>query len=108
MTGAEEVLVETLAPGGWVSIGTVSEVEPPGSMSSFDDEGRRVLVFGWWDGKPGVYQSRAGFDIETEAFRQIETLGLDLLSDLTEPYEFDVARPGNTIRVRCTLRATHD
>ena len=104
-------MVETLTPQGWAGIGSVSEVEPPGSMSTDSALGRRVIVFGWYQGKAGVYESRGGYDVESEAFRQIESLGLDLLSDLSQPYEFDVerpgrTRPGRTIRVRCSLAFT--
>lgn len=101
-----EVVVESLTPQGWTQIGSVSEVEPPGSMSSVDALGRRIIVFGWYQNKPGVYESRGGYDVESEAFRQIESLGLDPLSDLTQPYEFDISRPGRTMRVRCSLALT--
>lgn len=102
-----EVAVEILTPAGWTGIGSVSEAEPPGSMSSVDALGRRsIIVFGWYRNKPGVYESRGGYDIENEAFRQIESLALDPLSDLTQPYEFDITRPGHTMRVRCSLALT--
>lgn len=98
-----QVLMEAHLPGGWGRVGSVAEVEPPGSLSCDGPLGRRVLVFGWRDDQPGVWKSRGGMDIETEAFREIFTTGLERLSDLSEPYYIEISRKGLRMSLRFTV-----
>jgi hypothetical protein len=51
-----------------------------------------------------VWESVAGFDVETAAVREITSLGLELLSDLSEPYELEIIRKGLRMPVRFSLR----
>jgi len=91
--------------GDWTRVGSVGEVEPPGSLSDEGPSGRRVLVFGWYQDSPGVWESRAGVDVETSAVRGIASVGLDRLSDLAEPYHLEVySRRGRRMQLRFTLR----
>lgn len=76
--------------GHWKVIGEISEPEPCGSMSSHEPEGRQVYMFGWRDDKPGVWRSVRGFDVENPAFREVNAIDLEQLSDLAEPFELDV------------------
>jgi hypothetical protein len=86
----EVVLEVEDAPAVWRSLGSVAEVEPPGSISSNDPTGRQVYLFGWYDNGVGVWRSHGGFDAETPVVREITTTGFDRLADLTEgPYEMD-------------------
>jgi hypothetical protein len=75
-------------------------------MGSFTDttHGRDVLLFGWRDGQVGVWRSEGGYDQELAGLRGVTSLGLELLSDLREPYERTVAPEGGGLaRVRWTL-----
>lgn len=92
--------------GTWGPVGSVGEVEPPGSLSSDEAGGRRVILFGWYDDTPGVWESVAGADVETSAVRGIATLGLNRLSDLHEPYYIEIYRRGLRMPVRFTLQET--
>lgn len=89
----------------WVEIGSVAEADPPGSISS-DDSIRQVYMFGWFDGEVGVWQSRVGVDIENSVFRTIIAAQLDLLSDLSEPFELTITRGPTKVqrRLRFTQR----
>jgi hypothetical protein len=78
-----EVVLEFDAPEGWRRLGSVSDAEPPGSISS-DGPPRQVYLFGWLDGSPGVWRSVAGIDVETPAIREVSTLGLERLADLSD------------------------
>lgn len=67
----------------WVSIGSVCENEPPGSITSKPPYApREVFVFGWYEGGPGVWRSIGGVDVETAAVREITSVGFELLADL--------------------------
>jgi hypothetical protein len=81
------VRVEALSPTGrTATVGELSIDEPCGSMSSTGPDGDRVFLFGWRDDGPGVWESIGGLSQETVAVREIVTVGLKLLSDLSEPY----------------------
>lgn len=97
-----EVVVEIEKPDGeWHRVGSVSEVEPPGSISSDDPAGRNVYVFGWHQGRVGVWHVW-GVDLATPAFRQV--LGaLEPVSDLSETY---VQRINKSERGRMYVRIT--
>lgn len=102
---APHITLEIVEANGTIPIGSLSVDEPLGSMSSHHPDGRRVYVFGWnGDGVLGVWESKMGFDTENHAVRDIATLGLMLLSDLTEPYELDLYRDGHPVH---KLRITH-
>ena len=101
-----EVILETEAEDGWSRIGSQSEVEPPGSFDTEGPVGREVILFGWYEGKAGVWQSRAGIDQANAAVRVIDSIGLDLLSDLAEPYEFNRRGRLGVQRLRFRLEET--
>lgn len=105
MTGVREVVMELKGPGGWVTIGSVAEVEPPGSISS-DDRPRQVYLFGWHQGTVGVWRSGGGLDVETPAFREIVSNHLELLSDLAKPFQLSIRRGPTKAerRLRFTVR----
>lgn len=89
-------------------IGEWRELESVGAdlMGSISDltHGRDVLLFGWHDGVPGVWRSTGGYDRELAGLRGVNSLGLELLSDLSEPYEMTVSPQGGGLaRVRWTL-----
>lgn len=98
--------VATTADGPWRQVGSVSEVESPGSMSSDGPGGRRVIIFGWYQDEPGVWESIGGLDLANDAVRQIMALdGIERLADLDErPYQLEVYRKGIRLNVRFTLR----
>lgn len=78
---------------GTVHVGSLSIDEPPGSMSDEPPGGsRRVLIFGWVDERPGVWES-AGIDVANSAVREIHSVKLTQLSDLSEPFELLVYPP---------------
>lgn len=84
----------------------------PGSASSDEPSGRRrMFLFGWRDGQLGVWESIAGTDHADPgdaALRHVTAaFGLARLSDLAEPYELTLHRPGRPpVRVRLTWQAT--
>jgi len=99
----DQVLMEVQrGDGTWRRVGSVSEVEPPGSISA-DAPHRRVLMFGWYQDRPGVWESRGGIDASTELARMITTTALDLLSDLAEPYYVETYHRGLRMQLRFTL-----
>lgn len=100
-----QVTIEVRPPGAaWRPAGTVCEMEPPGSISSHEPTGRQLIIFGWWEGRPGVWRSTIGFDISTPAFREVTSAHLKRLADLTEgPYERDVWTIAGRVRGRWTL-----
>lgn len=101
---ATEVTVELLVGDEVIPVGSVSEAEPPGSISSQELTGRRVFVFGWYEGEPGVWESH-GADIESSLARQLMSARLVKLSDLTESYEQAIWRGDTPLgRARFTLR----
>jgi hypothetical protein len=94
------VMMDVRGPLDWVRVGSVSEIEPCGSLSSDDPAGRQVYVFGFRDDTPGVWRAVGGVDVYNSAVRQIATTGLECLSDLAEPYELEVVRAGHLVRLR--------
>ena len=99
-----EVLIEVNVHGDWKTVGSVSEVEPPGSISD-ETGGRQVYMFGWYEGVVGVWRSHLGIDAETPAFREITTTGFDRLADLAEPYELTRVVRGEQQRLRFRLKS---
>jgi hypothetical protein len=89
-----EVVLEVRQPSGWHRVGSVSELEPPGSLHSEEPDGYRyVYLFGWWQDTPGVWISVGGVDVGNDAVREISTVGLRQLADLSEgPYGLEVFR----------------
>lgn len=77
--------------------------DQPGSLTVWEDDRRQILIFGWVEGQVGVFRSRGGYDTEMGELRVVfANEGLELVSDLAEPYEVDYAlMPGS--RVRFTL-----
>lgn len=102
-----EVFVAMLkADGQWMELPSMRETDfPPGLMSSYDLGGRQVILFGFLDGKPGVWRSRFGVDVEIGPGRLITSAGLDRLADLTEgPFERDIITATHrTIHLRWRL-----
>lgn len=93
------------AAGPWRRVGSVGEVEPPASLSNDGPGGRRVLMFGWYQDEPGVWESSAGIDLANDAVRQIIALdGFERLAALDEhPYQAEIYRNGIRLNVRFTL-----
>ena len=98
-----KMTVETFAGVGWLPIGvTVSPDGPPGSLSSQEPAGRQVYVFGWHDGRCGVWRSVGGADVATLHQRVIATAGLEQIADLAfgDHYELDWWKDGTAHRIR--------
>lgn len=97
-----EVVMEMHAGKGWQRIGSQSIAEPPGSLSSYEPQGRQVYVFGWLvagEG-PGVWRSASGADVEVSTFRQVVTTGLVHVADLTTgPHQMTLRRAEGGTRV---------
>lgn len=88
----------------WMPLATLRESDPPGSISSDDPDGREVIVFGFHDGEPGVWRSRAGFDVADAVARTVFAVeGLEQISDLAEPYECQIWRGMRLVPVRWSL-----
>jgi hypothetical protein len=97
------VVLETLVEGQWRTIAALDPTDPPGSFSSHV-QGRQVWMFGFWEGQPGVWLSVAGFDVASEILRAVSTVGLEQVSDLSEPWEATVVNPtGQRYQVRVSL-----
>lgn len=96
------VLLEIQKDGEWRTIGSVSELEPPGSISSEEPGGRQVYSFGWLLGSgPGVWRSVAGADLENEAVRLVVSTGYEIVAELTDwPCELSWWRWGEGHPVR--------
>jgi hypothetical protein len=93
-----EVLVEAWVVDRWEQVGSLSEIEPPGSLSWMVNGCREVYVFGVLDDCPGVWRSIGGVDLANAAVRELYTQGLEQLSDLTEPYQLPVDDGGRQVR----------
>lgn len=89
------VVMEMDHVGGWVKIGaSLTPDDPPGSISSHESLGRQVYVFGFHEGKAGVWRSAGGFDFEEGLGRTITSLELVLVADLEQgPHEMTVHHP---------------
>lgn len=103
------IRTELLRDGGDpIRLGSVSPDTLLGSLHSDEaGKGRRVFLFGWHEGRPGVWESH-GVDSETppEQGGERHVIGiLTPLSDLGSPYELTVYRRGaklGTVRFRLT------
>jgi hypothetical protein len=90
--------------GGWQQMGALEEMETCGSITSLDPDGRQVILFGWINGEPGVWQSMGGIDLANDAIREIHSLGLVPLADLNAgPYEREVRTKAGPARARWRL-----
>lgn len=96
-----EVVLEafTGTPRQWRRVGGVSEPEPLGSISWSEAAGRQVYLFGFRDGRPGVWRSADGVDVANTAVREVITTGLVPVSDLAEPHELP-SDGGRQVRFR--------
>lgn len=93
------------ADGEWVTAGSVSIDEPPGSISSELPGGtRHVYLFGWHVGECGVWQSMNGIDVGNSAVRRVVSTELSVLSHLHEPFELTTYRQGQPRHLRFTRR----
>ena len=82
----DRVLVELEANDAWVPMGPLVRPDmPPASMTSTPRNGlRQVYVFGWWRGRgPALWRSAGGVDVETGIAREINSIGMIHLEDLT-------------------------
>lgn len=98
-----EVVVELLAAEGWRRVGGACDVEPPGSISTENVGQRHVWLFGFVDGEPGLWRSEFGVDLETPAWRLIETTNLVCISGLSEPYEMEHGPVEHRVKIRFRL-----
>jgi hypothetical protein len=89
--------------GDWVQVGAHGKDDAPGSFSSEEERGRQVYVFGWLNGEPGVWRSKAGADIESSVVRAVFSERMEKLSDLSEPYEMIRATEHGPICLRMRL-----
>jgi hypothetical protein len=100
------VFFEIYRAGNWRRMGALAEMEACGSVTSHDPDGRQVFLFGWLDGSPGVWRSVGGIDMANDAFREVHTLGLERLADLTTgPFERPLVTQAGTVRARWRLTA---
>ncbi len=102
MSDYAHVLLEMKIDDIWTQIGSISEIEPSGSISNEEDDGRQVYMFGWHEGDgPCVWRSLGGSDLANDVIREISTLGLEKLADLKEgPYEMDFYRAAGSMPIR--------
>jgi hypothetical protein len=100
-----KVLVELGGPDGWHLVGEVTDDGPLGSLSSDEPVGRQVYMFGFLpDEAPGVWRSIAGVDMEAESAREIHTICLDRVADLTMGFfELEVWNAAGPRKVRFSL-----
>lgn len=97
------IRIETVNGDRTAVIGTITRDDLLGSMSSEGPDGhRRVIVFGWRDSEPGVWESTFGIDVETPDEREVLSTNMTRLSDLTEPYETQIHRREQAVTVRFT------
>lgn len=90
----------------WMPIGEpLLPTDMPGSVSSEPPEGdRELFIYGWMENEHGVWRSRAGADIDSGTSRTVITKGLELLSDLSEPFEQRIFQPTyGIVEIRITL-----
>jgi hypothetical protein len=81
------VVFEMYADGEWQRVGSVSDIEPPGTFSTHTPTGRDVYAFGWHDGQgPAVWKSTGGFDVANEAVRALYSTGLEIVDLLDDEH----------------------
>jgi hypothetical protein len=98
-----KIRVEVTQGQGWRDLVAVEDTGLMGSMTD-TTSGRDVILFGWHQGEPGVWRSSGGFDYEVAELRGVDSLGLEHLSDLSEPYERPVIpEHSGLVRVRWSL-----
>lgn len=92
-----EVLIEVRTRSGhFARVATLSESDHPGSISSDEASGRQVYLFGFVDGRPGVWRSELGIDRATPTTRVIESTNFVFLADLERgPYELTRHKTGH-------------
>lgn len=102
MIGYQCVVIEMQVAGGWKSLGRVSEVEPAGSFSNDEPEGRQIYIFGWHNNEgPAVWKSTGGADLTNEVIREITTFGLQKIADLRQgPHLMMFWRIGSAVPIR--------
>lgn len=94
------VAIEVRAPDGWVKVGAVSEIEPPGSISDESSGTREVHLFGWYEGDgPAVWRSVGGADVENAVVRVVASVRLEKLADL-DGGPFELPYRGKAVRFR--------
>jgi hypothetical protein len=87
----------------WQEAQPVGEGDMLGSLTDLTN-GRDIYLFGWREGRPGVWRAVGGVDTEVGQLRKLETVGLEEISDLHEPYECPVVSPGmGLVRVRWSV-----
>lgn len=98
------VLLEMRLDEVWQQVGPpVTQAGDPGSVTREEPSGRQVYLFGFQDGRPGVWISSFGGDAATRQQRTIVSSGLEQLSDLTQPFELPPAR--STLAIRSDMAA---
>jgi hypothetical protein len=97
-----------------VAIAQLMADQHPGSMRMPPAPGSgrppRMLLFGWIENEPGVWESKLGWDLEAGVTRVIGSANLVKLSMLYTPYELDywTSRPPRTVhKLRFELVGTH-
>lgn len=102
MSGYSTVSIEMKVRGIWQPLASNSEVEPAGSISNEEHDGRQVYVFGWHEGEgPCVWKSLGGADFGNDAIRSIASVGLEKIATLSDgPYEMDFCRNGQSMPIR--------
>lgn len=105
MSDLPVVIFEAYQDGCWKRIAALAEMEPCGSVTSHDPDGRQVFLFGWLDSMPGVWRSVGGLDVSNDAVREVRpALGLERLADLTTgPFERSLVAGAGTVRARWRL-----
>jgi hypothetical protein len=92
-------------PGGeWRPVGTVDVTTLPGSLVSgaYGGSPRQVYMFGFVDGRPGVWRSRGGADAAvTPAVQAVAAVAWQGLSDLAVPYELETYSESLRTVLRC-------
>ncbi len=84
MPVTREVVVSALDQGEWRRFDAVAAGGALGSIGYADEGGRqRLLVYGWEDGRPGVWRSPVGRTIEPNE-PVFSAAGLELVADLSD------------------------
>jgi hypothetical protein len=98
-----KIVIDATQGTDWVDVDPVGESDMLGSLTDVTN-GVDVLLFGWRDGVPGIWRVVGGGVKEFGQLREITTSALELVSDLSEPYECPVVHPHmGLMRVRWML-----